>query len=44
MAEEYLPKAGPNHLVLICGPPRMVVDVERAMGKLGHTEDNIFLF
>lgn len=33
MAEEFLEKPSDDHLVLICGPPRMVVESERIMCK-----------
>ena len=33
-----------NHLVLLCGPPGMVIEGEQLLMELGHQEENIYIF
>lgn len=44
MAEESLPQASARHLAMLCGPPRMVVDSERTLLKMGFAEENVHTF
>jgi cytochrome-b5 reductase len=44
MIKKYLPPPSPSTLVLICGPPPMVVNMEKNLQALGYTEDMYFKY
>lgn len=44
MFEACFPKAGDDHVLLVCGPPMMVKDARVIANRLGFLEDNIVEF
>lgn len=44
MIKKYLPPPSPSTLVLICGPPPMVLNMEKNLQALGYTEDMYFKY
>lgn len=44
MVRESFPVPADDHLLLICGPPLMVRDIQAIAAKLGHSENNIAVY